>query len=263
MQRLFLILAVVILAPASSLAATSHAEANATFDRYVATLESQLDQQHRSTEHFLATSDRSRSEHSKDLLLEKVVAAKKADGGMIHHWRGTLFVPGATAADFLRVMQDPNRFSTLYSPQVLRSRLVGHRGDAFDVEMRLSYRKVLKVTLDTRYDVEYGRLDPAHGYSLSQSTRISEIADANTPQEHALAAGEDHGFLWRLNTYWSYAQVADGLWLQCETVSLTRDIPFGLHWAVEPFVSSVPRESLEFTLSATRNALVPRRNYGD
>jgi hypothetical protein len=44
--------------------------------------------------------------------------------------------------------------------------------------------------------------------------------------------------------------------MQIESVSLTRSIPTGLGWAVGPFVESVPRESLEFTLRscATRCA---------
>jgi len=43
--------------------------------------------------------------------------------------------------------------------------------------------------------------------------------------------------------------------MQIETVSLTRDIPFGLSWAVGPFVQSVPRDSLTFTLQSASNAL--------
>jgi hypothetical protein len=43
--------------------------------------------------------------------------------------------------------------------------------------------------------------------------------------------------------------------MQIETVSLSRSIPDGLGWAIKPFVESVPRESLEFTLRATCNAL--------
>ncbi len=236
-----------------------HANADRAFDQYIANFEKTLARQHSAAASFLPVPDRFRRG---ELLLESEVSGGKVPGGMIHHWRGTRFVPGATAADFLRVVQDVNRFSIDYAPQVMRARLVSQTGDRFKVEMRLRYRKVVTVTLDTTYDIDYGSLDPAHGYSLSRSTRISEIANPDTPEEHALKPGEDHGFLWRLNSYWSYQQEADGLLLQCEAVSLTRDIPFGMDWAVGPFVLSIPRESLEFTLNATRNALVSRRNHG-
>jgi hypothetical protein len=38
-------------------------------------------------------------------------------------------------------------------------------------------------------------------------------------------------------------------------VSLTRDVPVGLGWLVEPIIRNLPRESLANTLSAMRKAL--------
>ena len=40
------------------------------------------------------------------------------------------------------------------------------------------------------------------------------------------------------------------MFVECLSVSLSRRIPFGLGWLVKPFVSSMPRESLEGTLQA-------------
>ena len=37
--------------------------------------------------------------------------------------------------------------------------------------------------------------------------------------------GDDDGFLWRLNTYWSFVEVPGGLLIECEAISLTRDVP--------------------------------------
>jgi hypothetical protein len=70
-----------------------------------------------------------------------------------------------------------------------------------------------------------------------------------------LGPGEEHGFLWRMNTYWSYEERDGGLYIQIESVSLSRSIPIGLGWAIGPFIESVPRDSLEFTLRATSDAL--------
>ena len=58
-----------------------------------------------------------------------------------------------------------------------------------------------------------------------------------------------------MNTYWSYEERDGGLYMQVDSISLTRAIPAGLGWAVRPYVESVPRESLEFTLRAACNAL--------
>jgi hypothetical protein len=46
------------------------------------------------------------------------------------------------------------------------------------------------------------------------------------------------------------------VYVQCEAVSLTRDIPTGLGWLIAPFIESVPKESLEFTLRSTRAAVL-------
>ena len=72
--------------------------------------------------------------------------------------------------------------------------------------MRVRQRHVITVVMDTTYDVTFGQLDARHGFSISKSTRIAEIDSAGTDAERALNASEEHGFLWRLNTYWSYEE---------------------------------------------------------
>ena len=174
---------------------------------------------------------------------------------MLHHWRGTAFVPGATAADFERLMKDFNAYPKHYAPQVLTAKVLAQQGDHLQATMRVRQQHILTVVMDTSYDVTFARLDARHGYSLSRSTRIAEIDSPGTRSERALSASEEHGFLWRLNTYWSYEERDGGVYMQIESVSLTRSIPRGLGWAIGPFVESVPRESLEFTLRSTYNAL--------
>jgi hypothetical protein len=49
-----------------------------------------------------------------------------------------------------------------------------------------------------------------------------------------------------------------GVYVQSEVASLTRDIPTGLGWLVGPFVTSIPKETLLFTLESTRRAIVAR-----
>lgn len=174
---------------------------------------------------------------------------------MLHHWRGTAFAPGATAADFERLMRKFSAYPQLYAPQVLQCRVLGEQGDLYQVKMRVRQQHVLTVVMDTTYDIAFGRLDPRHGYSIARSTQISEIDGAGTRSERALSAAEEHGFLWRQNTYWSYEERDGGLYMQIESISLTRSIPYGLGWAIRPFVESVPRESLAFTLRSTCDAL--------
>jgi len=239
-------------------------DATVAFVKYAGAVEARLAQQHKSDAVFLAGAgtDKKTDERLRrgELVIEKLTPGKgEVPGGMLHDWRGTAFVEGAKAQDFERLMKDFRGYPRMYSPQVVRAEIVAPKTspvpDHFAAAMRVKQKHVITVVMDTAYDVVYGRLDSRHGYSTSRSTKITEIEDADTAREHALAPDKEHGFLWRLNTYWSYEERDGGLYIQIESISLTRGIPTGLGWVVGPFVESVPRESLEFTLRKTGNAL--------
>jgi len=231
------------------------------FYSYINAVESRLAGQHRSQNGFLAPVASGQQNKIRlrqgELIVEQLTPSAGTDlpGAMLHHWRGTAFAPGANAADFERLMRDFNAYPQHYSPQVLQAKLLTQQGDRLQAWMRVRQRHVITVVLDTTYDISFGRLDTQHGYSNSRSTQISEIDSPGTNSERALNSKQEHGFLWRQNTYWSYEERDGGLYMQIESVSLTRSIPSGLGWVVGPFVNSVPRESLEFTLRSTCNAL--------
>jgi len=233
----------------------------AAFNSYAQAIESRLAQQHRSQDCFLPLPvPASQSElrlRRGELIVERLTLSSDAElpGALLHHWRGTAFAAGAKAGDFERVMRDFNSYPHYFSPQVVQAKVLMQQGDNTQAVMRVRQHHVIAVVMDTTYDVSFGQLDARHGYSNSRSTRIAEIDAAGTAQERALHADEEHGFLWRLNTYWSYEERDGGLYLQIESVSLTRSIPRGLAWVVGPFVESVPRESLEFTLRSVCSAL--------
>jgi hypothetical protein len=241
-------------------ALTSHGqappEAAADFTRYTAAVETRLAEERGSNQTPLASVDRERLRNG-EVVIEKLVPAQDADppGAMMHHWRGAAFAPGATAADFDRLMRDFPSYTTVYAPQVVRAAIASHDGDHYGVTMRVKQKHVLTVVMDTAYDVTFAPRRPGRGWSTSQSTAITEIEYAGTDKERVLGPNEDHGFLWRLNTYWTYKERDGGLYLQLESVSLTRAIPAGLGWVTRPFVESVPSESLEFTLRKTCEAL--------
>lgn len=177
-------------------------------------------------------------------------------GGLVHDWLGIVFIPGASIEQTLAVVQDYNREQEVYGPEVIRSRLISRTGNDFKVYLRLRDKKIITVVLDTDHDVRYARLDAAHWYSRSHSTRIQEVENAGEPGERLLPIGHDSGFLWRINSYWRFEAREGGVYVECESISLTRDIPTGFGWLVGPFVSSIPEESLEQTLSQTRAAVL-------
>ena len=158
----------------------------------------------------------------------------------------------------LAALQAYDRDSEYYSPEVVKSKLLERSGDDFRIYLRLKQVHIVTVVLDTEYDIHYTLLDATHAESRSYSTRIAEVENAGEPQDHDMRVGDDHGFLWRLNSYWRFYQAAGGLYLQCNAISLTREVPAGLGWLIRPFIENVPRESLNFTLEATRKALLSK-----
>jgi hypothetical protein len=229
----------------------------AAFNAYTQTIQSRLAQQHRSSANFLSvTSDPQTLTRLRggELILENLTPPHaESSGALLHHWRGTAFAPGATTADFEHLLTNFNAYPVHFSPEVLQANLVSQKdGHAF-ATMRVRQHHVITVLMDTACDITFGQLDAHHGYSISQSTYISEL-DPRT--NRALSPTEEHGFLWRLNTYWSYEERDGGLYLQIESVSLTRTIPTGLGWVIGPYVESIPRESLDFTL---RSAVIAIR----
>ena len=179
----------------------------------------------------------------------------EAPDAIIHHWMGTVFVPGASLHETLALMEDYDRHQDIYKPEIVRSRLLSRQGNDFKIYYRLREKKVITVTLNTNHDVSYFPVDSKHCYSRSYSTRIAEVADADTPNEHEKPIGHDAGFLWRINSYWKFEEKDGGMYIECESISLTRDIPTGLSWLIMPFVTSIPKESLEMTMGSTRAAL--------
>lgn len=176
-------------------------------------------------------------------------------GGIIHHWAGTIFIPGVSLDATLELLQDYDRQSVMYAPEVEKSRTISRNGDDFHIFLRFRRKKVITVVLDTEHHVHYTRIDATHAASKSISTTIREVAEPGTPKEHDFAAGDGGGYLWRINAYWRFEERDGGVYVRCESVSLTRDIPAGLGWLIGPFVTSIPRESLQFTLESTRKAL--------
>jgi len=226
------------------------------FNTYCRKVEARLAENHRSAGSFLAIAKGEEARlREDDVVIGRMAGEGDLSGAMLHDWRGTAFAPGATAADFERLMQDFEAYPQHFSPQVPEGKTIARDGDHLQAWMRVRQRHVITVVMDGRYDITYGQIDSRHGYSISRSTRIDEIEGAGTPKERALSADEEHGFLWRLNTYWSYEERDGGLYLQVEAVSLTRSVPRGLGWAIGPYVESVPRESLEFTLRSAVKAL--------
>lgn len=181
-----------------------------------------------------------------------------APGGLIHYWLGIMFIPRISLARVLAAAEDYNQQKDDYRPEAVRSRVLSHHDHNFEIYLRLQETEVITITLDTWHDVHYARLDATHVSSRSYSTRIQEVRNAGDSGEYLMPVGHDGGFLWRIDSYWRFEARDGGVYVQCESISLTRDIPTGFGWLVGSFVTRIPRQTLETTLNQLRVAALKR-----
>ena len=178
----------------------------------------------------------------------------QVDDGMVHHWYGSIFVPNVTLGTLRRWLQNYDRHAD-YFEEVEESRLLKRNGEDFKIFLRLVRKKVVTVRYNTEHSALYRDHSPTRLSSRSIATRIAEIADAGTASEKEKSSADDSGFLWRLHSYWRFEETDGGVLVECESISLSRGIPYGLGWIVGSFVESVPRESLDQMLVAIRNGV--------
>ncbi len=183
------------------------------------------------------------------------------DDGLIHHWVGTVFVPGAGLDAAVALMQDYDRHAQIFAPAIAASRTLSRDGNHFRVYLRFYMKKVIAATVNTENDAEFTSLGDDRAASAIRSTRIAEVEDPGGPHEHELEPGHDSGFVWRLNTYWRFLERDGGTYVQCESISLSRDVPFGLGWIVKPFITGVPKEALVFTLERMSATLARQEEH--
>ena len=175
--------------------------------------------------------------------------AIQVQSASIHHWRGAVFIPGVSVEGLVRQLE------TTAPPardDVLESRVLARGPNHLKVFLKLQSSGVVTVTYDTEHDVTFRTYDAMHATSASVATRIAELARAGVPGERELPPGEDHGFLWRLNAYWRYEQVAGGVIAECESITLSRGVPLPLRVLLGPLVDRASRGAMARTLESLR-----------
>lgn len=182
----------------------------------------------------------------------------KAPRGLIHDWIAAIFIPASTIQRVFAVIQDYDNHKNIYKPEVVDSKLIRRDENDFQIYLRLLKKKIITVVLDSDHEVHYRPVDPMSWVCRSYTTRIAEVENAGSRDERVMPPDTGHGFLWRLYSYWRFQERDAGVVVECRAISLTRDVPFGLGWAIEPIIQKLPRESLINTLEATRQALHER-----
>ena len=183
-------------------------------------------------------------------------------GGMVHHWRGSIFIPGIELDDVLSKVANPGARDTRQE-DVLESTVLERGPNWLKIYLKLRRSKVVTVVCNTEHLVSYRRYSGARASSRSVAVKIAELENPNSEEEREKPQGVDRGFLWRLNSYWRYAQVDGGVLVECESVSLSRTVPTPLKLFIRSSIHGMARQSMKRTLGSLRDRLMKARHQRD
>jgi hypothetical protein len=209
---------------------------------------------------------------------------KHVPSGLIHDWNGQAFIPNLTIHDLLPVVRDYNCYKAIYKPAVIDSKTIAAESSPVSPEsapanatasaltaaltyddqfhmLLMNKTLIAKTALDIDFRSSYVHVPDVAGsgqrwYSISESTRIQEIAGYGTENQHKLPEDEGTGLIWRTYSITRYEERDGGVYVELQAIVLSRDIPFILRYVVSPIVRRVSREALTTSLHQTQEAVI-------
>jgi hypothetical protein len=247
--------ALILLAATACLAADLKPEAVQAWDHYIRDTEARL----ASAKPFLwvdASPERLKLVKQGQVVVEpwKGDGDTFVAGASIHDWVGAVFIPGVTLEKTLAVLQDYDHHKNIYK-DVPDSKLLSHNGNDFKYyRLRSLHQGPINGVFRTDLEAQYQQVDPERWVCQTRTTRVVEIEDYGKPKQHELPVGHGSGYLWRLNGYWRLEHRDGGVYVECETTSLTRGLPPIIGALFVSSTHTIEREGLTSTLQATRDA---------
>jgi hypothetical protein len=248
-----------LVAPAASAGAELKETTVQSWDAYIQTVDSQAHSRVQGS--FLwVDEDPARAEgvRAGKILVSPVgkKIPKPVPSGLIHDWVGAAFIPGARLGDVVSVIRDYDHYTQFYKPMVVDAKSLGTEGECDKYSMRVVYKEsVGETALDTEYQACYLQPDELRWSGTAHSTRVQEIQHYGRPDEHDLPPGQGKGYVWRLYTVDRLQERDGGVYIELEAIALSRDIPAGLRWMVDPIVRKVSRNTLLTSVQQMKEAV--------
>jgi hypothetical protein len=156
--------------------------------------------------------------------------------GSVHHFSGSIHVNGATIDSIRHVMEDYSHYVEIFKPD-LGTASGAKEPDSTPEDEHFKAKLLLvqttlwmSVSYDTLYDTHYRRVGKDRWTARSIALNIKELRDPKNLSGGYLPEGDDHGFLWKTNTYWFARERNGGLDLQADSIALSRPNPTGFAW---------------------------------
>jgi len=180
----------------------------------------------------------------------------KVQSGLIHDWTGAAFIPHTKLGDVLPVLRDYDRYKDYYRPGVVYAKRIATSESKDQFSMVLMNKSAIaRTALDADYQTVYTKIDDHRWLSVTDATRIQEIAEYDTPSQHTLPENHGMGLIWRAHSITHFEERDGGVYIEVEAIALSRDIPTMLRWVVEPIVRRVSRASLAALLQQIEAAV--------
>ena len=252
----------------SARAAQLKPETVAAFDHYVAVTEARMDDDLRLNQFLIIDRlpDLQRKEAYDQLQHGQVYIEElhtqeghhpiRIPSGLIHHWVGVHFIPKATLFETNAVLQDYDDEPEIYKPDIRRAKLIDQNGYESKIYLQFYSKTIVTVVLNAYFDVVETQIGSTRIQSASRSTRVAEVVNWGSPNEHERPEGNDHGYMWRLYSYWRIEEKDGGVYIENESITLTRTVPPLLAWLINPLTKSIPRDVLLRTLTNTQEAVM-------
>jgi hypothetical protein len=177
---------------------------------------------------------------------------------LIHHWRAMIFIPRVTLRQALTVSHAYRDYPTIFHP-VVAAHVLSDEGDALRVQFRMKQSAGgITGTIDMWSTIRYVTTDPAHAYVISLADTIREVKDAGRSTERYLSPDKSSGYLWRAATFTRFVEEDGGVYMEMETIGLSRGFPPFLGWVIEPIARRIGRGSVENSVQEFRRAVLMR-----
>jgi hypothetical protein len=181
---------------------------------------------------------------------------RKVPQGMIHHWVGAMFVPNVTLDRVMLVLNNYGRYSEMYQPLIRKTNVLDRDGDTVELNV-LAVQKAFSVTaaVETDEEIRITRPAPNRVCIKADAVRIQEISDYGQLSEHPFPEARRPGYVWRAMILQRLEQRDGGVYVELETISLSRGIPVEVRWLIKPLTDDLPRKLMLDMLNDTRSAV--------
>jgi hypothetical protein len=164
----------------------------------------------------------------------------RVTGGQLYDFTGSVFIPGVSLDRVVSMLQDYDHRAQYFPETISTSKLLCRTGkNRFRYSMRLKEPAVI----DVESDVFWERPDPHRWRLRSYSTRVSEV-------------GKDHGYLRKLYSYWRFAEVEHGVYVEGQTITLSDEFGSMARTFGSMLMGISPVKSVRNSLAAMRESVL-------